>query len=212
MKTKVYFGYIYIIRNTINNKVYIGQTRRKPGLRWKQHCKERNCPKLKAAFKKYGVDNFYEDKNKLYCCVSTSLNKLCQLLDYYETFYITKYNSVENGYNCNYGGNNPIKSELDLKYGIRSDDPEYSKVRYQNRSEEEKQRHRDMSKRQWHNKTDIEKKEYNKRRKKQRANYSEEHKERIHESQRKYRANMSQEKKEALLQRRRELRKLKSKQ
>ena len=30
-------GFIYIIRNTINNKVYIGQTKVSVDIRWKEH-------------------------------------------------------------------------------------------------------------------------------------------------------------------------------
>ena len=32
-------GYIYKITNRVNNKVYIGQTRRTIEIRWKQHIK-----------------------------------------------------------------------------------------------------------------------------------------------------------------------------
>ena len=30
-------GFIYIIRNTVNSKVYIGQTRVSVDIRWKEH-------------------------------------------------------------------------------------------------------------------------------------------------------------------------------
>ena len=52
-------GYIYKIRNKIDNKIYIGQTTQDLDIRWKQHLKKRsNCRYLKHAFNKHGTDNF----------------------------------------------------------------------------------------------------------------------------------------------------------
>lgn len=33
----LYTGYVYIIRNKVNDKVYIGQTTQEPGKRFKSH-------------------------------------------------------------------------------------------------------------------------------------------------------------------------------
>lgn len=54
-------GFIYIIRNTINNKIYIGQTRTSVEQRWKEHLRHAQYGKqiINRAMKKYGVDKFY---------------------------------------------------------------------------------------------------------------------------------------------------------
>lgn len=55
-------GCIYIIKNKINNKVYIGQTMQSVEERYKQHLKSCRCKqhyKIYRAMNKYGVDNFY---------------------------------------------------------------------------------------------------------------------------------------------------------
>lgn len=36
-------GFIYIIKNTINKKVYIGQTRVSVDIRWKEHLRHAAC-------------------------------------------------------------------------------------------------------------------------------------------------------------------------
>ena len=54
-------GFIYIIRNTINNKVYIGQTKVSVDIRWKEHLRHSSYGNqlINRAMKKYGVENFY---------------------------------------------------------------------------------------------------------------------------------------------------------
>jgi hypothetical protein len=37
---------IYVITNTINGKVYVGQTARELNVRWKEHCKKKNLKLL----------------------------------------------------------------------------------------------------------------------------------------------------------------------
>ena len=56
-------GYIYKIENTINNKVYIGQTVKTLSKRFSQHRNNYDKPyfsqlSLYQAFKKYGIENF----------------------------------------------------------------------------------------------------------------------------------------------------------
>ena len=49
-------GYIYRIKNKIDNKIYIGQTIQDLEDRWRGHLKKHsNCRYLKSAFKKYGM-------------------------------------------------------------------------------------------------------------------------------------------------------------
>lgn len=90
-------GYIYYIKNLIDNKYYIGQTMNELSERWRQHKqKNSNCRYLKHAFNKYGFENF---EFKLICiCFDEDLNK-------FEIDYIKHYKSlVPNGYNLKEGG------------------------------------------------------------------------------------------------------------
>lgn len=110
---------IYKITNKINNKSYIGQTLlyssngRYMGYenRFRRHIQNaiRNykggCPILENAIRKHGEENF-----NLECIQKCKLEEL----NYYEDFYINKYNTLHpNGYNLmSGGGNGRIHSEL----------------------------------------------------------------------------------------------------
>jgi len=94
---------IYITKNRINNKVYIGQTTRTLGIRQKEHIWESNsnCDYyLAKAIRKHGSNNFIW-KILRYCDNIESLNA-------FEQYYILYYNSTnkENGYNLQSGGLN----------------------------------------------------------------------------------------------------------
>lgn len=89
-------GKIYIIRNTANNKVYIGKTIQPIKERWRNHLAYwSNCTRLKEAMNLIGRENFYievvEDNIPYY------------LLDDKERAYIIKYNSITEGYNIKEG-------------------------------------------------------------------------------------------------------------
>ena len=90
-------GYIYKIENTVDNKIYIGQTIQDLESRWKDHRKKgSNCRYLKSAIQKYGIDNF---EFKLVCITFDSQ------LDDMEKEYIEKYDCLApNGYNLRLGG------------------------------------------------------------------------------------------------------------
>jgi group I intron endonuclease len=91
-------GIIYLIRNNINNKCYVGQTIRTLEKRWKEHCKvSEGCTALNNAIKKYTPEQF---------TVSILIETDDELLDDLEIDYIKKYNSLfPNGYNIQTGGN-----------------------------------------------------------------------------------------------------------
>lgn len=91
------YGIIYMLRNPINGKVYIGQTIRSLEQRLNGHRKNRKKPsKIGSAIKKHGMD-FFE---KYILDTAHNLDDLNQL----EIFYIEKFCSVEFGYNLTYGG------------------------------------------------------------------------------------------------------------
>ena len=101
-------GYIYIIKNNINNKVYIGQTRMSVEARFKKHLSLQDSNKnmlIYKAIKKYGKSNFY---------VEIIEETLVDNLNDLEEFYIKKYDSFNNGYNLCRGGNQPnrVKKEF----------------------------------------------------------------------------------------------------
>lgn len=100
---------IYIIRNTVNNKVYIGQTCQSVQERFCQHLKpstskQRGSYKIYNAMKKYGRDKFY---------VETLENGIKESeIDRKEIEYIEKFNSFENGYNSTPGGDGKTISKI----------------------------------------------------------------------------------------------------
>lgn len=94
---------IYKITNSINDKVYIGQTWRPIKKRFSYHKRENNCIKLVRAFEKYGKKNFNIE------LIVSALDQLTA--DYLERFWITVYDSIENGYNIREGGSRGRHSE-----------------------------------------------------------------------------------------------------
>lgn len=108
-------GSIYIIKNRVNNKVYIGQTTMTVHERFMTHmkpstAKQKRGYKLYSAIKKYGSDNFYVET------LESGID-ICEL-DRKEIEYIAKYDSYYNGYNSTKGGDgriiNIIENEEDL--------------------------------------------------------------------------------------------------
>lgn len=96
---------IYIIKNKINNKVYIGQSINIKN-RWKGHIKasKTNDSHLYRAIRKYGLENFDFD-------VLEECSK--EYLDEKENYYILKYNSN----NSDFGYNNTTGYDF-AQYGM----------------------------------------------------------------------------------------------
>ena len=98
---------IYKIRNLINNKVYIGQSIN-IARRWKDHRSAINDETYKdyplyKAIQKYGIENF--EFSVIEECEKEELNEK-------EKYWISCYNSYNNGYNQTKGGDgcsHPIK-------------------------------------------------------------------------------------------------------
>jgi len=95
---------IYLLRNLINSKIYIGQTINLKS-RLSHHIKSKERQSITNSIKKYGTENF-----------------ICEILDYANSFeelndlemsYISKYNSTDRliGYNIRSGGLNSKCSE-----------------------------------------------------------------------------------------------------
>ena len=96
---------IYIHKNKINGKVYIGQTCQKPEKRWDNGRGYKDCSRFWNAIQKYGWENF--EHIILYTNLSSQSANLLE-----ETL-IKQYNSTNEsfGYNIKAGGNNKHQSE-----------------------------------------------------------------------------------------------------
>ena len=94
-------GCIYVIKNKINDKVYVGQTVKAMDERWREHIYNANAGQrdqlIYLAMRKYGVQNFYIE-------LLTTTDEQ-QSLDELEIAYVKQLNSVSpNGYNMTIGG------------------------------------------------------------------------------------------------------------
>jgi len=91
-------AYIYLIENTINQKKYIGQTRQRLSKRIYQHFQEANkgtSTPLYHALRRYSRDTF-----KFVILEETEP----EYLNEREQYYIKKFNTFKEGYNCDKGG------------------------------------------------------------------------------------------------------------
>lgn len=95
-------GYIYKATNTINGKVYIGQTIKTVEQRWYEHCfyEHEKCVLLNRAIEKYGVKAF---------TIETIEECPNDQLDEKEKYWISYYNSFNTGYNMTLGGSSGFK-------------------------------------------------------------------------------------------------------
>ena len=95
-------GLIYIIGNTVNSKVYIGQTKTSVEQRWQEHLRHAKYGTqiINRAMRKHGVDKFY---------IRTLEICTLDVLDYREIYYIDLYDSTDKtkGYNVSIGGKTP---------------------------------------------------------------------------------------------------------
>ena len=105
MENNIRYGSIYIIKNNLSDKIYIGQTIKTLEERLVAHKRcakssgfvmgyQRPKTKITNAINTYGEENF--NIFKIRDCSDK------EELDYYEEQYINLYNSVENGYNLEY--------------------------------------------------------------------------------------------------------------
>ena len=96
-------GYIYKIYNDINDKVYIGQTKKTIEYRFKEHFRQSQYEKegirpptyFHNAINKYGKEHFFITEVEK--CDNSLLNER-------ERYWIKQYDSYNNGYNSTIGG------------------------------------------------------------------------------------------------------------
>lgn len=98
---------VYLIKNNINGKCYVGQTTSStPSRRWNSHCRLRKNSKhqspIRLAIQKYGKDNF------TFMVVATASSQ--EELDRLEKHYIEQFNCISpHGYNLTSGGSGGFK-------------------------------------------------------------------------------------------------------
>lgn len=100
---------IYKICNTINNKIYIGETIRPIEKRWQQHLNKAKDffiqGHLQLAMRKYGIENFYIEKIED-CKNQERFDREKYWIKYYDSFY--------NGYNSTLGGEGTQQYDYNL--------------------------------------------------------------------------------------------------
>lgn len=117
-------GYIYKITNKLTNKVYIGQTTRHYRERWKEHLRDRN--KLPYCnWPLYRMLNSTPSEQISWEILEEVDN---ELLNEREQYWISFYNSKEDGYNCTTGGHNGTKHDYNkiLEYWLNEGKRTYS--------------------------------------------------------------------------------------
>ena len=111
------YGIIYMIRNKINDKIYIGQTIQKFNDRYTSgDIRKTHNEHLKRSIDKYGIENFYVDKEFDIAYSKEELDKL-------EDMYIVLYKTTDKnyGYNSKRGGSNgkhteEVKEKLSISH------------------------------------------------------------------------------------------------
>jgi len=132
------YGTIYVIKNIVNNKYYVGQTMRSAIIRFNEHLKNsdniNNKGKFINAIRKYGKNMFI-----LYFVVNNIPQKE---LDFLEKGMIKKLDSVDNGYNSDSGGNKNkiISKESRKKMSIKKIGTAFHKGFLNNNATKEKMR------------------------------------------------------------------------
>lgn len=103
---------IYILRNIIDNKIYIGQTWLSFEDRWNNGRGYKRNPYLYAAIKKHGKSNF---KYEVLTVCGTQ-----EAADYWEAYFIKKFNSTDRtiGYNLREGGNGGGRLSLETRHKL----------------------------------------------------------------------------------------------
>ena len=159
------YGRVYLIKNLLNGKGYVGQTIQSLKARWKGHKDEAHGKRLKtaiySAMRKYGIDSFSIVELEICSSIDEMNEREKYWIEYLHTL-------APNGYNLHTGGLNHITSEetrlkqsisAKLKPPITDETRQRlslaNKIRYQNPDEIEKIRRRSFGR--FHSKETIEK-------------------------------------------------------
>ena len=114
-------AYIYVIKNDINDKVYIGKTEFSIEKRFREHLSDSDKRRteqrpLYAAMNKYGKEHFWIEKLGE-CSSEDSCNR--------EKFWIKKYTSYHAGYNATIGGDGTTVIDYQKVLSLSDDDDNF---------------------------------------------------------------------------------------
>lgn len=115
-------GKIYVIRNHINDKVYVGSTTQSLAKRFSKHrgdttkqsVERKKARLLHKTMGELGVDNFYIELIENYPCESK------EQLRAREGYFIREFNSCISGYNCNVAGRSKTEWYKDNKQFVKN--------------------------------------------------------------------------------------------
>lgn len=97
VNTKIYI--VYVHKNKVNGKCYVGITSNSPEVRWQNGNGYKTQPKFYNAIKKYGWDGFYHQIMATRLTEEKAKQMEQRLIKYYDSF--------NNGYNATLGGDMP---------------------------------------------------------------------------------------------------------
>lgn len=119
-------GYIYKITNLNNNKCYIGQTSRSYKDRWAEHKRDKRKEPY-CNWPLYRMLNSTQEEDISWEVIEEISN---DKLNEREIYWIKYYNSKDDGYNCNYGGNNGTKYNYEkvLEYWLNEGKRNFTKT------------------------------------------------------------------------------------
>jgi group I intron endonuclease len=103
------YGRVYKITNILNNKSYVGITRKTLAERFEAHCNRANIEKsaVQKAIKKYGKENFTITEIDIAISKEDLFNK--------EIYWIKTLDTLKNGYNLTTGGEGIIEMTQEIK-------------------------------------------------------------------------------------------------
>lgn len=102
---------IYIITNKINGKCYVGQTWNTLQRRWLNHCSNKGCLKLYNSIRKHGREFFSIE--------FLTLTHTQEVADYWENYFIRKFDTIKNGFNIREGGSRgKVSNETKKKMSV----------------------------------------------------------------------------------------------
>lgn len=109
------YGRVYVLKNVVNGKVYVGQTTKTTSQRWQTHLKHTkrrtSLQKITLAIIEFGPDAFTISEVCQSCCAED--------LDNREREAIIFYDSINNGYNVESGGRRKFKVAESSKNKLR---------------------------------------------------------------------------------------------
>ena len=114
----VKFGKIYLISNTVNDKLYVGQTIQKLSKRFNGHCCYSKNDRSANMYIKRAIHKYGRDKFKIELIEECPVNLLNEREKYWISFYDTYnkgYNLTKGGQDSNYFKLNSLENTLDLK-------------------------------------------------------------------------------------------------